>query len=226
MKYNLLVIDPPYSFSDKLQMSDVARGAEANYPILNDQDLLNLKIDELMAEDALVALWVPSSLLPLGLDLLNKWKFTHKQTYIWSKIKKDPLEKLKKSLLKNKDIDSMKEFIRQNMNDSYVNDILGFGMGHCFRNCHELALIGTRGKILKNLKNKSQRTVSFSVNKRHSEKPEDLQNSLDLMFPDENLKRIEIFARRSRNNWTCVGFDSPDTLNIDVRESIDQLIAK
>lgn len=226
MKYNIIVADPPYVFSDKLKMDNVPRGAEANYSLLKDKDLLNLDIKNLAAKDAILALWVPSSLLTLGLDIMNSWDFTHKQTYIWTKTKKDPLSSLKKKLLKFKDIKEMKNFISKDIDRLFVNEALSFGMGRIMRNCHEIALIGTRGKILSHLKNKSQRTVSFESVKRHSEKPEDLQNSLDLMFPDPALKRIEIFARRSRKNWTCVGLESPETLNQDVRDSIKSLIEK
>lgn len=223
MKFNIIVIDPPFYFNDKLSMSNVARGAEANYPLLKEEDLLKLNIKQLSAENSILALWVPSSLLPLGLNLMKEWGFVHKQTYIWAKIKKDPLSSFKNKILKSQNIDEIKETIK-NIDQNIFNNILSFGMGRTFRNCHEIALIGTKGKILQNLKNKSQRTMSFNINKRHSEKPEDLQNSLDLMFPSPDLKRIEIFARRKRENWTCIGFDAPDTLKQDIRISIQKLI--
>jgi len=45
--------------------------------------------------------------------------------------------------------------------------------------------------------------VSFAPNLRHSAKPEDLQDSLDIMFPKGN--KLELFARRIRKDWVCLG---------------------
>jgi len=36
MKYNIIVVDPPYAFSDKPQINSVARGAESNYSLLKE----------------------------------------------------------------------------------------------------------------------------------------------------------------------------------------------
>jgi len=100
MKFDILCMDPPYSFKDKLSMSDVKRGAEANYKTLSNDDLLNLPIKEIANPDgALLALWVPSSLLPFGLKLMETFNFEMKQTYIWNKIKKEPFSDLKKNIL-------------------------------------------------------------------------------------------------------------------------------
>ena len=57
--------------------------------------------------------------------------------------------------------------------------------------------------IHKHLANKSQRSVSFAPNLKHSAKPEHLQDSLDIMFPQG--KKLELFARRVRPDWTCLG---------------------
>jgi N6-adenosine-specific RNA methylase IME4 len=101
-------------------------------------------------------------------------------------------------------------------------NMLGFGMGRLFRNCHEIALIGTNNNnIYKLLKNKSQRTVCFSANFKHSQKPEDLHNSLELMFPSAN--KIELFARRKKDGWVCLGneIDGKD-LRLSMKEIIDE----
>lgn len=207
-KFTCIVCDPPYSFSDKLRQSDVARGSESNYNTMTIDKIKSLSVKEIAAEDgAILALWVPSSLLQEGLDIMNAWGFKHKQTYIWVKSKKQ------KSLLKKSNKDS----------SFNLNDTLSFGMGRIFRNCHEIALIGiNNNNIYKKLANKSQRTVSFAENLKHSKKPEDLQNSIDLMFPDS--KKIEIFSRRKREGWTCIGNESPETLNEDIFDSIKKLI--
>lgn len=202
-KANIISCDPPWEFNDKLTMSDVARGAAANYPELNIEEIKNLKIKEISADDAILALWVPGSLLQQGLDVMKEWGFEYKQNYIWVKTKK-------------------------NIEGLDINDSLAFGMGRLFRQTHEIALIGIRGKIYNYLKNKSQRSLSFYQATKHSKKPELLQDSLDLMFPDTDeykLNRLELFARRKRNNWKCLGNESPESFGEDIRDSINKLIS-
>lgn len=200
-------------------MSDVARGAASNYKVMNIEDIKNLPIKDITDPDgAILALWVPSSMLQDGLDTMKAWGFNQKQTYIWVKSKIEPLAEFNKLFklavkkLLNKDYFSLldfKEIIKKAFDASSksfnMTTMLSFGMGRLFRQSHEICLIGTNNnKIYKSLLNKSQRSVSFAQNMKHSSKPEDLQNSLDIMFPNVQNK-IELFARRNRTGWTCLG---------------------
>lgn len=97
---------------------------------------------------------------------------------------------------------------------------LGFGMGRLFRASHELALIGTLGKVYKNLENHSQRSAFLAPNKGHSIKPDDLHHSLEAMFPSVN--KLEMFSRRQRPGWTVTGLDVDGR---DVRQAIQDLEA-
>lgn len=204
-KFSVIISDPPWSFSDKLQQSDVPRGAAANYSTMTISQIKEIPVNLIADPDgAILALWVPSSLLQEGLDVMKAWGFAHKQTYVWVKTKKSPLASLAKDLLKNIDLSSFKQTINNYTNNFNYNNLLSFGMGRLFRQSHEICLIGTNNnKIYKKLANKSQRSVSFGENLRHSCKPEHLQDSLDMMFPECN--KLEMFARRIKKGWTCIG---------------------
>jgi N6-adenosine-specific RNA methylase IME4 len=94
-------------------------------------------------------------------------------------------------------------------------------MGRLFRASHEIALIGINNSgIYRKLENKSQRSVSFGLNEGHSTKPEHLQDSLDIMFPGRTMNKIELFARRERNGWVCLGNE------VGAREDIRTSLAK
>jgi N6-adenosine-specific RNA methylase IME4 len=135
-------------------------------------------------------------MLESGFETMRSWGFTPKQTFVWVKTKKDHT--------KYRDL----------------NDTLAFGMGRLFRQTHEIAIIGTSGKsIYPKLKNHSQRSVVFDVNKGHSIKPEILQDRLDEMFPE--CEKIEFFARRLRTGWTCIG---DGVTGKDIRESLDEFL--
>ena len=245
-KFKIIIADPPFSFNDDLKHSDVARGAEANYSTMTISKIKSMPVNELADVDgAVLALWVPSSLLQEGLDIMKAWGFNHKQTYIWVKTKIDPLKdfrdvffdiiennisplnKLSKKYLKSifKKSGKLNDLIDKST--LFIQNCLSFGMGRLFRQSHEICLIGTNNNgIYKNLVNKSQRSVCFAQNFKHSKKPECLHDSLDLMFPSATtLNKIEIFARRQRPGWLCLGNEAPMTKGEDIFDSLKKIIS-
>jgi N6-adenosine-specific RNA methylase IME4 len=230
-KFDLIVCDAPWAFSDKLEQSEIARGAAANYSTMTISEIKQMRVKEISSDGAVLALWVPSSLLQEGLDVMKEWGFKHKQTYIWVKNKKNPFfasfklafKNIKNNFKNNKfDITDLNNVISDLSNSLNLNDSLAFGMGRLFRQTHEICLIGTNSnKIYKTLANKSQRSVSFGVNLRHSAKPDNLQDSLEIMFPD--AEKIEIFARRVKPGWTSIGNEVCDgeDINVSIKKLID-----
>lgn len=206
MRFQIIVADPPWGgWKDNLKMSDVKRGAKANYSIMSTQDICSLSIKDISDPDgAILVLWVPSSMLQDGLDVMKSWGFRQTQTLIWAKTKKEPLYKLSKSIKKILKQDT--SITIDNLLDNFnYNELLSFGMGRLYRQSHELCLVGINNtKIYKQLNNKSQRSIIFSSNMRHSSKPELLQDTLDKMFPNI-LNKLELFARRVRTGWICIG---------------------
>lgn len=197
-----IVSDPPWDFNDQLKKmkSKVKRSAVSQYDTMSTEEICSIKINEL-ADPAgcVLVLWVPSSMLLDGIKVAQAWGFKIKQTYVWVKTKKKNSKRLSEDL----------------------NDELAFGMGRLFRQTHEIALVCTSGKtVYPQLRNKSQRSVSCAENAGHSTKPENLQDSLDLMFPTSN--KIEMFARRSRVGWTCLGNEIDGK---DIREAVQELLA-
>lgn len=192
MKYQIICADPPWGFDDGLKKMkrDVKRSAESHYHTMTVKQVCDLPVKQLIdPTGSLLALWVPGSMLQDGLNVMNAWGFTLKQTWVWVKLKKDYAK------------------------EADLNNSTRVGMGRLFRQTHEIALIGTAGKsIYPLLQNKSQRSVGFDLNEGHSIKPGTLQDRLEIMFPTAN--KIELFARRTRPNWTCLG-DGIDGLDIN-----------
>jgi N6-adenosine-specific RNA methylase IME4 len=225
--FQVIVADPPWgNFKDTLRMSDVARGAKANYPTMSIAEIEKLPIKEhINPNGAILCLWVPSSLLQDGLDVMKAWGFAHKQTYVWVKTKKDPLQAFLPIFRHFKKLKAWSwtiigTSVKKCLDDFSLSNVLAFGMGRLFRQTHEICLIGTSNtRIYRALSNKSQRSVSFAQNLRHSAKPEHLQDSLDLMFP--NGDKLELFARRQRPRWTCLGNEVCQ--GEDIRVSLSKL---
>ena len=155
MKYQIICCDPPYGFSDGLKMSSVKRGAAANYSTMSIDDLCALPIKDIVDPNgAILALWVPSSMISDGLKIMSAWGFQQKQSYVWVKTKLDIsiYHLLKDGFLPLKDIPSKVKYVYDNL--------MSMGMGRLFRNSHEICLIGTNSNgIYKKLENHSQRSV-------------------------------------------------------------------
>jgi N6-adenosine-specific RNA methylase IME4 len=220
MKFRVIDADCPWPFSDKLTMSETKRGAASVYATLSIKDLKALPVKDIAEDDAILLLWCPSSLLQEGLDVMKAWGFRQTQTHIWIKTKKFHLKDLYKDLKlwmkKGNGIFSLED-----IKSFDLANVLSFGMGRLFRQTHELVLVGVRGKIYDHLANKSQRSVHFFPATKHSIKPDLLQNMLGEMFPTGNC--LELFARRDKAGWTCVGLEAPSTPGEDIRVSIDRL---
>jgi N6-adenosine-specific RNA methylase IME4 len=243
-KYQIIVSDPPWSFSDKLTMSDTKRGSESNYGEMLNEDIINLDIKSLADPNGcLLALWVPSSLLQVGMDAIKAYGFQQKQSYVWVKTKKEPFAEQFKDIYKHfkslQDVWSWANLsgtiVKQALDSLSLSNMLAFGMGRLFRQTHEICLIGINNtKIYQHLVNKSQRSVSFAPNLKHSSKPEHLQDSLELMFPElifpeedrsnEPVNKLELFARRQRPGWDCIGNQVLPTMGEDIRVSISNLL--
>lgn len=216
--FHCIVADCPWSFGDVIDMIDTPRGAQANYSTMAISRLRELPVKNLIHPDgSILCLWVPGSMLQDGLDLMNAWGFRQTQVFVWSKTKIEPIGQLRKlftasvkTLLKSGNADSsnilpdIKTLLSDAISKFDLTGLLSFGMGRLFRQSHEICLIGiSSSKVYKLLQNKSQRSVCFAENLSHSTKPEALQDSLDLMFP--GAEKIELFARRVRPGWTCLG---------------------
>jgi len=203
-KFEVIVADPAWSFDDELKKmkSKTRRSAVSQYSTMSLSEICSIPVSIVAnPQGCVLALWVPSTLLPNGLQVMEAWGFKLKQTFIWVKTKKPKF---------------MKE---EPVTYADTNDALAFGMGRLFRQVHELALIGTSGKsVYPLLDDHSQRSVIMAPNLGHSQKPKELQDRLDVMFPNAN--KLEMFARRQRPSWTCEGNEIDGK---DIRVAIQDL---
>lgn len=199
MKFRVIVADCPWAFGDKLTMSDVKRGAASNYPVLDIEALKALRVSDVALDDAVLAHWVPDSLLADGLAVMNAWGFRQTQVWTWVKTSKGDQ--------------------RGALGGDIPDDLaLAFGMGRLARAACEHLLVGVRGSPYKHLQNKSTRNVFLHPATKHSQKPESVQDALERMFPEGPW--LELFARRVRPGWTCLG---NELTGRDIREDLAHL---
>ena len=128
-----------------------------------------------VADDAALFLWRVASMQQEALDVVRTWGFTVKSEVIW----------LKKTASGHR----------------------WFGMGRTVRAEHETCLVATRGRpLVLNHSVRSALTTDFeglsAPAGRHSEKPEEFYRIVETLFEGPYL---ELFARRQREGWTCMG---------------------
>lgn len=184
MKYRMIVADPPWKFGDKLRMSGRKRGAEDKYArVMTLQQLCDLPVVSACEEDAVLGLWFPAAFSLEASSLMYEWGF--RQTQIWPWLK-----------------------MRPGTNEILVSELetaLVFGLGRLGRGCMEHVMLGVRGKVYQHVSSRSERGVVVHPQLPHSVKPENFQDKLERIIPTG--ERLELFARRQRPGWTCVGLE-------------------
>lgn len=177
--HKVLCVDPAWLFKDKLPGKN--RGAARNYKLMSWRDIARMPLPEL-ADDCVLFMWRVAALQADALKVIDVWGFEPPQReVIW----------LKKT----------------------VNGNRWFGMGRVVRAEHEVCLIATRGRP--KVKNHSVRStfvtevdfegLSATVG-RHSEKPEEFYAIVETLYDGPY---VELFARRQRPGWTCLGDEMP-----------------
>lgn len=85
MKYEIILIDPPWSYHDKLR--GLGLSSSSKYDTLTKQRILDLPIQQLAEDNCCLFLWVTSPLLDDGIEALKNWGFEYKTVaFCWSKI--------------------------------------------------------------------------------------------------------------------------------------------
>ncbi len=175
-RFRVVVADPAWKFNDKLPGR--TKGAERHYPTMNTYDVCNF-----LRDNDLEQRLAPDCTLFL-------WRVASQQQSAldvcrnWGFIVKTELVWLKKT----------------------AGGRRWFGMGRTLRAEHEICLVATRGKP--QVKDHAVRTTfmdasGFSAEVgKHSEKPDKFYDVVETLCDGPYL---ELFARRQRQGWTCLG---------------------
>lgn len=99
--------------------------------------------------------------------------------------------------------------------------VLHFGMGRLTRATKEIAFVGVRGSPYSLVRDHSVRDTFDAPPMPHSAKPECVQDAFERMLPGPHL---ELFARRHRPGWMCVGNQAPATKGRDIREVLPGMV--
>lgn len=90
-KYRILYADPPWKYSDSgiIGETDHYGHTARHYPSMTIKELCDMgeQIKDISEDNAVLFLWVTSPLLEECFDVIRKWGFTYKASFVWDKIR-------------------------------------------------------------------------------------------------------------------------------------------
>ena len=182
MAARVILADPPWSYNDKLTMSDVKRSSDSHYSTLSVDDICAFQIP-VTASDAFLFLWVTNPFLldGSGSRVCEAWGFKPKQLITW---------------VKGRIVNPEGEV------ETLADLVLNIGLGHYTRGATEQIILGVKGTPKCWVKDHSVPNVIVAPRQRHSAKP-DVQYELIERLVDGPY--VELFARKRREGWVSFG---------------------
>lgn len=81
-KYNIIYADPPWRYSN----SKSKGAAENHYPTMQLQEICDLPIKDMAADDCMLFLWVTFPLLRQSFEVIDAWGFKYiSVAFVWTK---------------------------------------------------------------------------------------------------------------------------------------------
>ncbi|MEE8114116.1 MAG: MT-A70 family methyltransferase, partial [Nitrososphaerales archaeon] len=92
-KYKIIYLDLPWCYAN---FTDSKNGAAVSqYPVLTDQDLVNLPVGDIAEKDALLFMWCTWPKLQVGLKCMNSYGFEFVTSpAVWMKTTKKNINKI------------------------------------------------------------------------------------------------------------------------------------
>src|SRR6187549_3462787 len=87
MKFDVVVIDPPWKYNKKETGGTLTSGAATKYPVLSFKELVELHplITKISKDDSVIFLWVTNPFIKEGLSLVDWYGFEYKTLITWVK---------------------------------------------------------------------------------------------------------------------------------------------
>jgi N6-adenosine-specific RNA methylase IME4 len=80
--FQVLYADPPWQF----EFSETDSRALSNqYPVMDLEAICTMPVAEVMADDSILFLWVPSAKLEEGFDVVRCWGYSYRTCMVWKK---------------------------------------------------------------------------------------------------------------------------------------------
>ena len=206
-KYTIIYADPPWAYKDKAHAGN--RGATYKYHTMSVEDIKNLPVANISADDSIIFMWCTAPQLPVGLEVMAAWGYQYKTVaFNWIKLNKKPMLISVKEDVMRYDGKYEKTVLPDNVklhdisNNAFIVTYSAFmGMGNYTRSNSEFCLLGIKGNPKRI--NACVRQIIMSPREEHSKKPDEVRDRIVQLMGD--VSRIELFARQKVAGWDSWG---------------------
>jgi N6-adenosine-specific RNA methylase IME4 len=87
--YGTILADPPWRFSNRTGKMAPEHQRLLRYPTMDLEEIMEIPVQMVAAQQSHLYLWVPNALLAEGLEVMKRWGFTYKTNLVWYKTRKD-----------------------------------------------------------------------------------------------------------------------------------------
>ncbi len=180
--YGVLYADPPWQFHNWSHRGE-GKGAAQHYDCLTLEQICDLPVSEIVADDAALFMWVVQPMLPEALRVINAWGFEFKTVaFAWVKMKST--------------------WTNHKLFYDPADVAPRLGLGYHTRSGFEQCWLAVRGKGYKR-RAQSVPQVLHAPLREHSRKPDEVAARIETLVGD--VPRIELFARSRRPGWDAWG---------------------
>jgi N6-adenosine-specific RNA methylase IME4 len=88
-EFATVLADPPWRFQNRTGKVAPEHKRLRRYHTMDIDEICDMPISRVVADQAHLYLWCPNALLPWGLQLMDAWGFKYKANIVWHKIRKD-----------------------------------------------------------------------------------------------------------------------------------------
>ena len=87
--FGTVLADPPWRFQMRTGKVAPEHKRLSRYNTMATQEIKDMPVGDVVADQSHCYLWVPNALLADGLDVLEAWGFTYKAMIVWAKRRRD-----------------------------------------------------------------------------------------------------------------------------------------
>lgn len=175
-RYRTIYADPPWQFSNRTGKVAPEHHRLQRYGTMATADIMRLPVADIADDHCHLYLWVPTALLPDGLEVMKAWGFTYKTTLYWEKIRHD---------------------------GEPDGRGVGFYFRNVIEPCVFGVRTPKKSETYRTLPPaRSQVNVLRTMKREHSRKPDEF---IPLIERCSEGPRIELFARGTRKGWDTWG---------------------
>ena len=84
--YRVIYADPPWLYDKGKELSDKYGDVSKHYPPMELEDICNLPVNDLSADNSVLFLWATAPKLPEALKVMEAWGFQYKTNIVWDKV--------------------------------------------------------------------------------------------------------------------------------------------